>query len=245
MDNSHRKAKPTPADIEAAERLRSIWDQKARSLGLTQEKMADILGGTQGLVSQYLTKRIPLNYKALMLFAKALDVDPIVIRNDLPEQSLTRIPSHSSDENFISVIGYNYSAGLGTKCHEIPTDLEGENVKLPRFIINRNNIKSNSLRLIYGSGDSMEPTIGNGDTIMFDISDTTPRDRKLFVLLTPGAQANEYNVKRCIFGKNGRIKFSSDNPKGDHYWTKPRWMDDPEYMIKIIGKVKWVGRWVD
>lgn len=33
-----RKAKPTPADIEAGKRLRAEWDKHAFALGLTQEK---------------------------------------------------------------------------------------------------------------------------------------------------------------------------------------------------------------
>lgn len=87
---SPRKAKPTEADLAAAARLRAEWDARKAARGLTQEKMAELLGGkTQGLVSQYLTGKIPLNYRALLAFCDALDVYPEAIRSDLPEQRVT------------------------------------------------------------------------------------------------------------------------------------------------------------
>jgi len=89
-----KKAKPSEADRAAAQRLRAEWDARARGLALTQDKMAARMGGTQGLVSQYLNGFIPLNYRALMHFAEALGVDPLQIRDDLPEQAF--VPSTPS-----------------------------------------------------------------------------------------------------------------------------------------------------
>ena len=87
--NNQRKAKPTEADIEAAARLLDAWEDRKRGLGLTQEKIADRLGGkSQGLVSQYLHGRIPLNYRALLVFCDALRIPPESIRDDLPEQQM-------------------------------------------------------------------------------------------------------------------------------------------------------------
>lgn len=84
-----RKSKPTAADLDAAERLRGFWEARKKERGLTQEVMAERLGNrTQGLVSQYLSGKIPLNYKAVMAFADALGVYPTAIRSDLPEMAL-------------------------------------------------------------------------------------------------------------------------------------------------------------
>lgn len=85
-DRKNRSSKPTPADLEAAERLRAAWAKRPR--GLTQEKMGVLLGASQSAVSHYLSGRNALNYRVLMLFAQALDIDPIAIRDDLPEQAL-------------------------------------------------------------------------------------------------------------------------------------------------------------
>ena len=75
----NRKAKPTAADLAAAKRLRAAWDARARSLGLTQDKMAAKLGGSQGLVSQYLNGKIPLNFRTLLGFSDALGIAPETI----------------------------------------------------------------------------------------------------------------------------------------------------------------------
>lgn len=89
-ERAHRKAKPTAADLAAAKALRALWDARKGELGLTQDGIAERLGGkTQGLVSQYLAGKIPLNYRALVVFADALGVEPAEIRTDLPEQQLT------------------------------------------------------------------------------------------------------------------------------------------------------------
>lgn len=80
-----RQSKPTQADLEAAERLRAAW--AGRPKGLTQERMGDILGISQGAVSQYINGRIPLNYRTVVGFARELGIAPEVIRNDLPEMA--------------------------------------------------------------------------------------------------------------------------------------------------------------
>jgi len=62
--------------------LRRIWDEKRHELGLTQEKLADMIGWKgQGAVQSYFSGRIALNTDAKVSFAKALgvsvlDIDP-------------------------------------------------------------------------------------------------------------------------------------------------------------------------
>lgn len=95
---------------------------------------------------------------------------------------------------------------------------------------------------MYGRGDSMEPRVLDGDAILFDRSDTKPRDGHLFVILVPGAGAESYSVKRCEL-VGDLVLFRADNPNGNHNWRKPRRMDDPKHPIKIVGRVRWIGSW--
>lgn len=81
----------TQADLDAAKRLRALWDAKPRKERPTQEEMAGRLGGSsQSLTSQYLNGKIALNYKAVLAFAEALGCLPEAIRDDLKEQLLVR-----------------------------------------------------------------------------------------------------------------------------------------------------------
>lgn len=93
-----RKSKPTAADKAAASRLLAMWTSLKAERGLTQDAMAIRMGGTQGLVSQYLHGKIPLNYRALLAFSDALGIRPETIRTDLPEQRLSgsEMPSFAS-----------------------------------------------------------------------------------------------------------------------------------------------------
>lgn len=72
----------TEADRAAQARLRALWRAKAKQLGLTQEKAAKQFGGTQALISHYLTGRIALGRVAAMKFARLLRVPPEEIRDD-------------------------------------------------------------------------------------------------------------------------------------------------------------------
>ena len=94
----------------------------------------------------------------------------------------------------------------------------------------------------YGKGDSMEPTINDGDAILFDSSDTRVRDGALYVIQVDGAANPEYYVKRAMV-LDGLVYFASDNPAGDHDWRKPRRMESDRHPITVIGKVHWVGGW--
>ncbi|CNJ97249.1 XRE family transcriptional regulator [Yersinia mollaretii] len=80
------KRKLSDEDLQAAERLRAIWNYKRGMLGLTQEKAADIMGyNTQGAVSHYLNGVTPLNTDAVIKFASLLMVSPEEIRPELSE----------------------------------------------------------------------------------------------------------------------------------------------------------------
>lgn len=80
------------ADLEAAARLKAIWLAIPRDRRPTQQHLADVWDGggeaNQSLISQYMTGKIALNYRAVLFFARELGVCPEDIRSDLPEQKL-------------------------------------------------------------------------------------------------------------------------------------------------------------
>ncbi len=77
----------TQREKRAQKNLRTIWDQKKRELGLTQEKAAEAMGlGTQGAVSHYLNGRLSLNLESTIAFAKILKVSPQDIDPEIPSE---------------------------------------------------------------------------------------------------------------------------------------------------------------
>lgn len=235
---THRRS-ITEADRAAAARLREIWDSRARDLGVTQEKVAELLDGSQGLVSQYLNARIALNYRALLAFCSALQIeDPTSIRDDLPEQRLrNRVAEPAPEYGWEDVVGYAQAVGLGAgaEAHEYA---ETHKLKFRSASLMRQGLKPERLAVYYGHGDSMEPRIRQGDAILFDTSDTRPVDGAIYLV----ERAGEINVKRCEI-IDELVFFRSDNPAGDHSWRKPKRMDNPADPIAIHGRVRWIGSW--
>ncbi|WP_258306697.1 LexA family transcriptional regulator [Stenotrophomonas maltophilia] len=238
---SSRKAKPTKADVAAAARLKSVWNAKARKLGITQEKVALELGITQGAVSQYLNGKIPMNFRTLKVFAASLGIEDTEIRNDLPEQQFTA--AKTKEDDYTDVLGYSQSAGLGAGAEAVEY-AETHSLKFKKTSLRRRGIYGRNLAVYYGKGDSMEPTIKDGDAILFDTSDTRVVDGVLYVIQVDGYANPEFYVKRALVLDAG-IYFQSDNPRGDHQWQKPKPMASKRHPITVIGRVHWIGGWAD
>lgn len=156
------------------------------------------------------------------------------------EHFLEQLPRATPEDDSV-VLGYAQGVGLsdGVEAQEYA---ETHKLKFRTESLARKRLNPDNLAVFYGKGDSMEPRIQSGDAVLFDQSDTRPRDGALFVITVPGAGAESYSVKRCEV-IDDLVLFKADNPNGDHNWRKPRRMDDPKRPIKIIGRVRWIGSW--
>jgi len=86
--------------------------------------------------------------------------------------------------------------------------------------------------LIRVEGDSMAPTLADGDEILVDRAVRRLRDG-LFVLRLDGALV----VKRVSVRPDGaRVSILSDNP------AYPGWPDCDPAAVDVVGRVVWVGR---
>ena len=90
------------------------------------------------------------------------------------------------------------------------------------------------LSMIRVEGDSMLPTLSDGDEILVDRGDAAGRVRDgIYVLRMEGALM----VKRLALNPSARrITVASDNP------AYPSWADCDAASIDIVGRVVWVGR---
>ncbi len=100
--------KMTELDIEAAKRLRSIWEQRKLERRFTQETTSEHLGMNQSAVSMYVRGFVPLGIEATFKFAYFLGVDPREIRPDLPDWALSKKSDSSlSDDVVFMVRGFS------------------------------------------------------------------------------------------------------------------------------------------
>lgn len=243
-DAAKRKAKPSKSDLDAARRLKIFWDEAVAlskadpaSDRLTQEVAAAELGSGQSAVSQYLNGTIPLNYRALLVFARLVGRDPSEIRDDLPEQQ--HLPKTGSDGYWSDVLAYAQAVGLGAGT-EAQEYAETHALKFRAASLQRKRLNPAKLAVYYGDGDSMQPRIRKGDAILFDTSDVRPVDGAIFIVEWRG----EVYAKRCEI-LDGEPWWRSDNPAGDHAWTKPKRGNDPKAPVSVLGRVRWLGSWED
>ncbi len=93
---------------------------------------------------------------------------------------------------------------------------------------------ADKLSIIRVEGDSMVPTLADGDEILVDRADATGRLRDgIYVLRLDGALM----VKRLAFNPAARtVTIRSDNP------AYPSWEDCDPADVELVGRAVWVGR---
>ncbi|MBN7837475.1 helix-turn-helix domain-containing protein [Stenotrophomonas maltophilia] len=235
-----RKAKPSPQDIAAAARLKAIWSERAKQRGLTQDKLAQELGITQGAISQYLNGRIPMNYRTLRAFTDALGVPESDIRSDLPEQQLNT-PS-SPTEEYLEVLALPQSVGLRDDSEAEEDYAHGNAMKFRKSVLRQKGLLTRPLAIFYARGRSMEPVISDGDSILLDTSDTDAVDGNIYLVRWPEGENQAYGVRRAMT-LEGEVFFTSDNRHADSHWLKPRRMLSEGKAITVLGRVHWIGGW--
>lgn len=103
-----------------------------------------------------------------------------------------------------------------------------------RWLGKRTRAKGPSLSIIHVHGESMEPTLRDGDEVLVDSSDQGSRLRDgIYVLRADDALV----VKRVTIQPGGKlITISSDNA------AYPTWSDVDRSTIHVVGRVIWFGR---
>ncbi len=94
-----KRTLPTPADLEAAAKLKTYWEnKKATDASFTQERGAAEMNRSQGLISQYLNGSIPLGAAITMKFAEVLGISPGQIRDNMKAVREASVASPSNVE---------------------------------------------------------------------------------------------------------------------------------------------------
>lgn len=94
--------------------------------------------------------------------------------------------------------------------------------------------KASNLSIIGVLGDSMEPTLHDGDEVMIDLADGQARLRDGIYVLR---MDDMLSVKRIAIEPQGkRVSVLSDNP------TFPSWPGLEKRALNIVGRVLWFGR---
>ncbi len=142
-------------------------------------------------------------------------------------------PMRATDYVLIPALDIGASAGMGSLA-------DGEN-PISTLAFQSNWVRTiasgrpEALSVIRVEGDSMLPTLADGDQIVVDTDDRERLRDGIYVLRTDDALL----VKRLsVNPATRRLSIKSDNA------AYPSWDDCDPATVAVIGRVVWVGRWL-
>lgn len=141
------------------------------------------------------------------------------------------------ESEWADIIGVRQAAALGDGT-EPDEYAETHKLKFKTASLARKKLRPERLAVVYGKGDSMYPTIKDGDAILIDTGDREPKDDKIFVI----TYGRDLLAKRLL-NLGGRWFIDSDN-KSDPKWKRPVAVDETK-GFEIHGRVRWIGSWED
>lgn len=128
---------------------------------------------------------------------------------------------------FVSRLNVNISAGNGREVeHE---EVDGKFAYRKDWLIKKK-LMVPALRVIEAAGDSMSPTINDGDVILVNTADRKLRSNEVYAFRTEDGP----RLKRLFKGMDGRVRVVSDNPDKISY--PDEWLT-PGMEAEIIGNV--------
>jgi len=211
---------------------RSELDRLIRERGADYASLSRLLGRNAAYIQQFIRRGTPrkLDEEDRRTLARYFAIDEAVLGGPVAPVVATQAMRRGADYVRIPRLAVAASAGSGA--------LDAGEGGRDDFIIDAAALKAigdgGLLSMIAVRGDSMEPTLSDGDDILVDRADSADRLRDgIYVLRIDDA----LNVKRlAINPADRRITVASDNP------AYPGWPDCDPMRLAIIGRVVWVGR---
>ncbi|TXG83001.1 MAG: helix-turn-helix transcriptional regulator [Sphingomonadales bacterium] len=218
-----------------SEQVRITLDQLIRSGNEDYASVSRLLGRNPTYVQQFIKRGVPrrLSESDRRILARHFNVS----ERDLGGPDGPQVRSNATDvrdsEDFMLIPYYDVRASAGGG--SLQTGIEAPDSALAfqaRWVRSIASGGIESLAVIRVEGDSMFPTLNDGDHILLDTADRRVRDG-IYVLRTD----DSLHVKRlAIHPATGRLTIQSDNP------AYPSWPDCPAHSVEVIGRVVWVGR---
>lgn len=199
----------------------------------TKREAAKAAGRSEDTLSSYLSgKGVPFDVVGSLCHAKGVSLDWIwtgegpmrggILQPSLPVDGFVYIPRYGD---------VRASAGSGQLVsNEAVSDFLAFREDWVRFRLRRN---PTNLVVIEAIGDSMAPTIENGDIMLMDKSETRIRDSAIYVL----ASGDEAIVKRVERKFDGALKVISDNPVYETVELSATQAPD----LRVLGRIVWAG----
>lgn len=218
-----------------ATEIRANLERLIRERGEDFASLSRLIGRNSAYIQQFIKRGVPkkLDEDDRRVLAQYFGVDEAMLGG--PRTTTPRASERGRDMGDLILVPrleVGASAGPGALGAEdrVRTRLAFQSGWL-RELVGGN---PTGLSMIAVEGDSMAPTLSNGDEILVDRSDAVERLRDgIYVLRIDDALI----VKRLAVNPSGRrFTIRSDNP------NYPDWVDCNPENVAVIGRVVWAGR---
>ena len=212
---------------------RRMLDRLLTEKGVDYAQLSARIGRNPAYIQQYIKRGSPrrLGEQDRARIAAYLGVSEALLGGPALRVAAPTPRARGRDLVLVPKLAIGASAGLGASVDG--EAVEGEVAFDPRWLRDLG-ADPRALSIIRVEGDSMAPTLGDGDDILVDGGDAAARLRDGIYVLR---MDDVLMVKRIARAPGpGRVSVISDNP---HYRS---WDDLPLSAIRLVGRVIWTGR---
>jgi len=211
---------------------RAALDRLLTERGIDYARISQVIGRNPAYIQQYIKRGSPrrLGEQDRARIAAYLGVSEAMLGG--PVQRVAT-PARMRGPGMILVPKLAIGASAGAGASVDGEAVEGEVAFDPKWLRDLG-ADPRALSIIRVEGDSMAPTLDDGDDILVDGGDAAARLRDGIYVLR---MDDVLMVKRVARAPGqGRISVISDNP---HYRS---WDDLPMASVQLVGRVVWTGR---
>lgn len=212
---------------------RRMLDRLMTEKGVDYAQLSARIGRNPAYIQQYIKRGSPrrLGEQDRARIAAYLGVSEALLGGPALRVAAPTPRARGRDLVLVPKLAIGASAGPGASVDG--EAVEGEVAFDPRWLRDLG-ADPRALSIIRVEGDSMAPTLGDGDDILVDGGDAAARLRDGIYVLR---MDDVLMVKRITRAPGpGRVSVISDNP---HYRS---WDDLPLSAIRLVGRVIWTGR---
>jgi len=222
------------------ERLKVLIDDAGSA-----EKLAKLSGVSSRNISKYLSGTDPSRTRLIKL-AKGSGVNlswlaagegPKDVGSVIPlvPENSSHYASDSLGNEYVLVPRFKVSASAGGGAIVQSEQIVDHLAFKADWVRNALDVPAKDLSLISVKGDSMEPTLSNGDLILIDTGTSKVEDNAIYVLRYNGTLLVK-RVQRMV--ADGSIIIKSDNQAYDPEVIMGSAIED----LHVVGRVVWCGR---
>lgn len=228
-DASHRNSKEHPIPSQGIGCFRERLKTTMASHSL--RGFSKLCGLSEATLRSYLSGSTYPTLDRLMLIAEASKVDPQWLAFGT-EVDVPREVKGMEDYAFVPLYDAQCSAGAGAwneNCQVLT------HISFTRYSLRKQGLTPEHLSAIRIDGDSMEPVLHNGDTVLIDHTRTTIEGEGIYILRLDG----HLYAKRLQRNFDG-VSVISANSAYDKV-TVPR---DRLHELEIVGRAVWSAGWL-